>query len=371
MKMLLSKSKIALIASLSLGSLGADLLVPQQYERIQNAIDAAVDGDVVIVAPGIYTGTNNENISFRSKDITVRGTDPDDWGVIGSTSLQIPAGKVGIFMNTPHPKTARLSGLSFYGDGAGVHCAASANVSKCRMHSLSTGILVSGATGSIAQCVLDQNLEGGHFSNSNMLVTDCLFIANRDVRGASVQGGNVSMINCLFSDNGPNETNQSFDGGAISLLNGTSLVLINCTLVGNSSRSGGGIWTWGNLSLINTIISGNNAFNDIGDQIAVIAGTTTIKNSIVQDGQDGIPVSSSGSLVWQSGNISADPRLTASHRLAADSPAIDAGDTAAVPAGITLDLDGNTRIIGPAVDMGAYEFTGEPDPQDSDGDRRN
>jgi len=42
-------------------------------------------------------------------------------------------------------------------------------------------------------------------------------------------------------------------------------------------------------------------------------------------------------------------------RLQPASPAIDAGDDTAVPAGITTDLDGNPRIIGAAVDMGAFE----------------
>ena len=38
------------------------------------------------------------------------------------------------------------------------------------------------------------------------------------------------------------------------------------------------------------------------------------------------------------------------------SPCVDTGDDSAVPAGLTLDLDGEARIAGAAVDMGAYEF---------------
>jgi uncharacterized repeat protein (TIGR01451 family) len=55
-----------------------------------------------------------------------------------------------------------------------------------------------------------------------------------------------------------------------------------------------------------------------------------------------------------------DPRFvspaTGDYGLRADSPAIDAGDSSAIAA--VTDLDGNPRILGAAVDLGAYEFHG-------------
>jgi hypothetical protein len=57
------------------------------------------------------------------------------------------------------------------------------------------------------------------------------------------------------------------------------------------------------------------------------------------------------------GNIDLDPLFEdADGRLSCDSPCIDAGDNAAVPADITTDLDGNPRICSDVVDMGAYEW---------------
>jgi regulation of enolase protein 1 (concanavalin A-like superfamily) len=86
---------------------------------------------------------------------------------------------------------------------------------------------------------------------------------------------------------------------------------------------------------------------------------------------------SGGSGSWDSAigtdggnNIAADPLFVAplapglntggDYRLQACSPAINAGSNAAVPMGVTTDLDGNGRFFNNGiVDMGAYEFQGE------------
>jgi hypothetical protein len=45
--------------------------VPGQYSKIQEAIDACVNEDTVLVADGINTGDGNDDINFIGKAIVV------------------------------------------------------------------------------------------------------------------------------------------------------------------------------------------------------------------------------------------------------------------------------------------------------------
>ena len=63
------KKILPLIIAVFAGICGvaAVLHVPQQYTTVQAAINAALNGDTVLVSPGTYY----ENIQFRGKGITV------------------------------------------------------------------------------------------------------------------------------------------------------------------------------------------------------------------------------------------------------------------------------------------------------------
>lgn len=60
--------------------------VPEHYATVQAAIDDAVDGDVVVVAPGIWV----ENLDFAGKNIVVRSSDGPDVTVLDGSAAAAP-----------------------------------------------------------------------------------------------------------------------------------------------------------------------------------------------------------------------------------------------------------------------------------------
>jgi len=95
--------------------------------------------------------------------------------------------------------------------------------------------------------------------------------------------------------------------------------------------------------------------------------TPVLSYTLIQSGTEHI-CNSDSTVTYGDGVLTSDPQFvapitttaapttTGDYRLQAGSPAIDAGDDDAINAtGVTIDLDGNPRIVGGAVDMGAYE----------------
>ena len=113
-----------------------------------------------------------------------------------------------------------------------------------------------------------------------------------------------------------------------------------------------------------TVIDGS--AKGFGAQLSLgaFAGTGIVSDTLVINGGDarGVQLSASGTAVVRASNIFnnaaglfIDP-LLGDYCLAPGSSAIDAGDNA--PPGVLgpLDLDGGARVVGPAVDIGAYEW---------------
>jgi hypothetical protein len=183
---------------------------------------------------------------------------------------------------------------------------------------------------------------------SSVTATSCVFRSNQ-ISGASVGAGGVesaggmTLVNCVLAQNNPSGIHFIADGNNVE----------NCTIAGNTAYGAAFIVSNSN-TMTNTIVWANGVAGIFND------GLSSVSVSYC-DTQDGI---------GGTGNIGADPLFRAypaDLRLGTPSPAVDAGNNAAVPGGVTTDLSGLPRFFDdpavpdtgagtpPIVDMGAYE----------------
>ena len=322
---------------------GATIHVPADQPTIQQAIDAANNGDIVLVSPGTY----KENIDYHGKAITLRS-------VSGPAKTIIDGGNVAavVTLQTGETTTSVLTGFTIQHGSA----------------SFGGGVTLSFASATITRNVFRNNAEGsGGF-------------------GAGIGGNGASPVieRNLFLQN---TCDSQFLSGVVSFVNSSSPLVINNIFERNPCRAINMTLPTGNLPVVanNTIVQ-----NSVGIRVDARVETSSqiYANNILVGNQIGLEVdflSTGNEPTWTNnlafnnttnysgiadetgtnGNISANPKFVSlsklNFQLLVGSPAIDAG-TLSVPKLPSTDYLGNPRVVdgngdGLALpDMGAFEF---------------
>jgi hypothetical protein len=219
------------------------------FRRVQDALDAVIEGDTVEILPGLYTGIGNYNLDPNGKSITIRSSEPNNADIVESTIIDPNFAGRGFYFQSGEDANCIVLGLTirnayFNGDGGAIGC------------------FGSGPT--IKNCVI---------SNNHSRFGGGVGIIN---------GGSPNLINCTIVGN-----ESYFDCGGVY-----------CFLDGH-------------VDIKNCIIWRNIDYDDDPNVYQVYIGansSASIAYSDIQNGQDGVLVVV-GALSWLSGNIDMYPQF--------------------------------------------------------------
>ena len=298
--------------------------------NIQDAVDAGTTpGRVIVVTNGTYA-TGQSSVSVRGENQVNR--------------IAITNGALLKSVNGPAVTVI---------DGTGMRCIYLGGGAQISGFTLANGSSIWGGAGVasdglgiVTNCIITNNVcpNDGHFGGGgalNTVIYNSWLVKN--FTGFLPGGGAMGseLINCIVSEN------EASEGGGVA-----ECLIRNCTVTQNQVPAIGTTFAFptgggASKSTIDNCIVEFNTIEGFGDP-----STSNHVSCLINYSCTG-PLPASGH-----GNFSADPRFVSAagnnFRLAPNSPCINSGLNSLAPS--STDLDGLARIVGSAVDMGAYEY---------------
>lgn len=366
--------------------------VPDDYPSIQEAIDASMDGDTILVYPGTYL----ERIKYNGKAVHLKSRSGPALTVIDGN------GETGIVVrfNQLNTSAGILDGFTITGGSTGisvglngkaeivnniitnlgglliVNCEGidAGSVSYCRIYNnviqnngaldYCNGIIINAKIGIIEKNIIMMNKVGilshNKYSAGIKVTGHAPTIMHNIIScNSGGFGGGILVMNSSKPEiiNNIIRGNRAFKGGGIFCDNKSDCHIVNNTIFQNVAVEGGGLC--GNSSDAKALVLNSILWNNLPHQVGGNASIYDVQYCDVEGGWSG------------SGNISADPLFVDSYdsdfHILFQSPCKDSGTNAA-PGLSDLDFEGDPRIVDGNVDMGADEFhahlycTGSPTP---------
>jgi len=292
------------------------------YSKIQDAINVAVDGTLIIVQPGTY----QENINFLGKIITIRSRDPENEDLVGATIIENDsdtAASTVLFVSGETYDT-ELEGFTIRNGNKSIILLLD-DASPLIRNNRIVGTAVIAVESNSAVLTLENNTINGDFIavkavRSTVLLTSNIVKNTQGIRFIDSTGSlisnyymyNTGAISCgqssLTLSNNIISYNTGFSENVLSLTGNTGINSVNNVIVYNAgngilsvdSGTGSNV-LFNRMSVTNSILWGNTA-GDQDVQMSIL-GTIDVNYSIVENGFSGI----NGSVIWGVGNVDSDP----------------------------------------------------------------
>ncbi len=357
--------------------------IPAQYSTIQAAVNAASNGDVVLLSPGVYS----ENLILSGKNITIASHlyTTGDVSYIDRTTIDGGGGPWVIRVD-PSEVTLTILGLTLRNADDGVRATGKFNFLNNRVTETGDGIdYEDGGGGVVRDCVFEGNADDGIDVDHavNAVIENNVIQNNGDdgieIRLQPYSGARLPMVirNNMIAANAEDGIQLiSYD-----ILTSRNYV-IEGNLIVNNAMAGVGVMCCQNtrenyagaslrerVGLYNNTFAGNNYGVTGGDSIIALnnifvrttnvalkranVGSIAAYNLFFGNGTD-----YSLSNVDTTTTLRADPLLLTDYSLASGSPAIDAGTAVFRVNGQVVWMKPSGQYWGRAPDLGALENTG-------------
>lgn len=222
-------------------------------ESIQDAIEAADNGDTIIVKPDVYY----ENINMRGKAVTLMSEQGADSTVIDGKGLTV------VLINSGEDSSTIIDGFTLrYGiDGVCFEYGVSPTVKNCKIYGNVFGIYCYDAAPIIADCNIVNSWEYAVYAlncDDEIMMSGCLI--EKATAGIYQNNSSLSLSDCLIADiSKPNKGIEIVNGSILKTHTTTIMDIGGLALSSQSSSA----------NLLNTYIMSSDGGIDVRDNSTI------------------------------------------------------------------------------------------------------